>query len=56
MQLTFWVWCIENLGLADGFFECDEALRLVVSAIRRLRPLLCWPMRWKPASGSQQGS
>ena len=29
----------ENLGLADGFFEVnDEALRLVVSAIRRLRP------------------
>ena len=29
----------ENLGLADGFFEVNEAsLRLVVSAIRRLRP------------------
>ena len=29
----------ENLGLADGFFEVNEDnLRLVVSAIRRLRP------------------
>ena len=29
----------ENLGLADGFFEVNEdSLRLVVSAIRRLRP------------------
>ena len=29
----------ENLGLADGFFEVNDAsLRLVISAIRRLRP------------------
>ncbi|MGB0149709.1 MAG: bacillithiol biosynthesis deacetylase BshB1 [Flavobacteriales bacterium] len=31
----------ENLGLADGFFEVnEEALMLVVSAIRRLRPAI----------------
>ena len=29
----------ENLGLADGFFDVNEAsLRLAISAIRRLRP------------------